>query len=127
MDIGIIFGQMLVLLTMMLVGAFVYKKKWLGEEGSANISKLVVNVFNPILVISGVLGDTDAISNDKIWGQDNPAQSGLGGKAGGKDCWQPAAGRALLCDRSSVWYTACLGIASAKKLKKYLCFDGNIF
>ena len=68
MDIGIIFGQMLVLLAMMLIGAFVYKKNWLGEEGAANISKLVVNVFNPILVISGVLGDTDAISNDKIWG-----------------------------------------------------------
>lgn len=68
MDIGIIFGQMLVLLAMMLIGAFVYKKNWLGEEGAANISKLVVNVFNPILVISGVLGDTDALSNDKIWG-----------------------------------------------------------
>lgn len=68
MDIGIIFGQMLVLLAMMLTGAFVYQKKWLGEEGSANISKLVVNVFNPMLVISGVLGDTDAISQDKIIG-----------------------------------------------------------
>ena len=54
MDIGIIFGQMLVLLTMMLTGAFVYKKKWLGEEGTANISKLVVNVFNPLLVIGGL-------------------------------------------------------------------------
>ena len=30
MDIGIIFGQMLVLLAMMLIGAFVYKKNWLG-------------------------------------------------------------------------------------------------
>lgn len=68
MDIGIIFGQMLVLLAMMLTGAFVYQKKWLGEEGAANISKLVVNVFNPMLVISGVLGDTDAISQDKIIG-----------------------------------------------------------
>lgn len=68
MDIGIIFGQMLVLLAMMLTGAFVYKKKWLGEEGSANLSKLVVNVFNPLLVISGVLGDTDAISREKIIG-----------------------------------------------------------
>lgn len=68
MDIGIIFGQMLVLMAMMLTGAFVYKKKWLGEEGSANISKLVVNVFNPLLVIGGVLGDTDAISHDKIVG-----------------------------------------------------------
>ena len=57
---------MLVLLAMMLTGTFVYKKKWLGEEGCANISKLVVNVFNPLLVIGGVLGDTDAISQEKI-------------------------------------------------------------
>lgn len=68
MDIGIIFGQMLVLLLMMLTGVFVYKKKWIGEEGSANISKLVVNVFNPLLVIGGVLGDTEAISREKIIG-----------------------------------------------------------
>lgn len=68
MDIGIIFGQMLVLLAMMLTGVFVYKKKWIGEEGSANISKLVVNVFNPLLVIGGVLGDTEAISREKIIG-----------------------------------------------------------
>ena len=66
MDMGIIFGQMLVLLAMMLTGTFVYKKKWLGAEGCANISKLVVNVFNPLLVIGGVLGDTDAISQEKI-------------------------------------------------------------
>lgn len=68
MDIGIIFGQMLVLLAMMVTGAFVFKKQWIGEEGAANISKLVVNVFNPLLVIGGVLGDTDAISKDKIFG-----------------------------------------------------------
>jgi hypothetical protein len=68
MDIGVIFGQMLVLLAMMLIGAFVYKKGWLGEEGAANISKIVVNIFNPILVISGVLGDTASISQSKIIG-----------------------------------------------------------
>lgn len=68
MDIGIIFGQMLVLLAMMLLGAFVYKKGWIGPEGEGNISKLVVNVLNPFLVVSGVLGDTDAISQEKIFG-----------------------------------------------------------
>jgi hypothetical protein len=68
MDIGVIFGQMLVLLVMMLVGAFVYKKGWLGEEGAANISKIVVNIFNPLLVIGGVLGDTASISQSKLFG-----------------------------------------------------------
>ena len=68
MDVGIIFGQMLVLLAMMLMGAFAYKKQWIGEEGSANISKVVVNIFNPLLIVSGVLGDTDTISSNKIIG-----------------------------------------------------------
>ncbi len=68
MDIGIIFGQMLILLAMMLCGAFAYKLKWIGEEGSANISKIVVNIFNPMLVLSGVMGDTSAISNEKMIG-----------------------------------------------------------
>ncbi|MDD6038534.1 MAG: AEC family transporter [bacterium] len=68
MDIGVILGQMLVLFAMMLTGTIVYKKKWLTEEGANCVSKLVVNVFNPLLVVSGVLGDTDAISADKIVG-----------------------------------------------------------
>lgn len=66
MDIGIILGQMLVLFAMMLIGVFIYKQHWLGEEGAASISKLVVNIFNPFLIISGVLGDTDAISQNKM-------------------------------------------------------------
>ena len=68
MDIFVIIQQMLVLLAMMLIGVFVYKKNWIGAQGEGNISKLVVNVLNPFLVVSGVLGDTDAISRDKIVG-----------------------------------------------------------
>jgi hypothetical protein len=68
MDIGVIFSQMLVLLGMMLIGVLVYKMGWLKEEGAADISKMVVNIFNPILVLDGVLGDTAAISQDKIIG-----------------------------------------------------------
>ncbi|MBQ8279028.1 MAG: AEC family transporter [Roseburia sp.] len=56
MNVGIIFGQMLVLLTMMAVGFFCYKKGWVSDETSGHLSKLVVNVFNPILVVNGVLG-----------------------------------------------------------------------
>lgn len=68
MDIGVIFGQMLVLLAMMLMGVFVYKRGWVKAEGERSISKLVVNICNPFLIVSGVLGDTDAISQDKIFG-----------------------------------------------------------
>lgn len=56
MNIGVVFGQMLVLLTMMAVGYWCYYKKWITDETSGQLSKLVVNVFNPVLVVNGVLG-----------------------------------------------------------------------
>ena len=56
MNIGVIFGQMLVLLVMMLVGCLVYRWGWLNAESAGRISKLVVNVFNPVLVVNSVLG-----------------------------------------------------------------------
>lgn len=68
MNVGIIFGQMLVLLAMMAVGFFCYKKNWVSDETAGHLSKLVVNVFNPILVVNGVLGQnsTDA-GNNVAW------------------------------------------------------------
>lgn len=60
MNVGIIFGQMLVLLAMMAVGFFCYKKSWVSDETAGHLSKLVVNVFNPILVVNGVLGQNSA-------------------------------------------------------------------
>lgn len=60
MNIGVIFGQMLVLLAMMAVGFFCYKKGWVTDETAGHLSKLVVNVFNPILVVNGVLGKSSA-------------------------------------------------------------------
>lgn len=68
MNIGIIFGQMLVLLAMMAVGFFCYKKSWVSDETAGHLSKLVVNVFNPILVVNGVLGQNSAdAGNDVAW------------------------------------------------------------
>lgn len=66
MDIGIIFGQMLVLLAMMMIGYFAYRAKWIDESSAGHLSKLVVNVFNPILVINGVLGQNSGGGGEKI-------------------------------------------------------------
>ena len=55
MDVFVIFGQMLVLFSMMLLGYFVYRIGWVTDDTSARLSKLVVNIFNPVLVINGVL------------------------------------------------------------------------
>ncbi len=66
MNIGIIFGQMLVLLAMMAVGYFCYKKSWVSDETAGHLSKLVVNVFNPILVVNGVLGQNSADAGNGV-------------------------------------------------------------
>lgn len=66
MNVGIIFGQMLVLLAMMAVGFFCYKKGWVTDETAGHLSKLVVNVFNPILVVNGVLGQNGAEAGNGV-------------------------------------------------------------
>ncbi|MBO5070080.1 MAG: AEC family transporter [Roseburia sp.] len=66
MDIGVIFGQMLVLFAMMMVGYFAYKGGWLDDASTGRISKLVVNVFNPILVVNGVLGQSSQYGGNKV-------------------------------------------------------------
>lgn len=66
MNTGVILGQMLVLLAMMAVGFWCYKKKWITEETSGQLSKLVVNVFNPVLVVNGVLGQNSSEAGNNL-------------------------------------------------------------
>ena len=56
MNVQIILSQMLMLFAMMLVGYFVWKKEWMDEAGYQKLSKIVVNILNPILIVNGVLG-----------------------------------------------------------------------
>lgn len=56
MDIGVILSQMAMLFAMMLTGYFVWKKEWFDENAYARLSKIVVNIFNPLLAIYGVAG-----------------------------------------------------------------------
>ena len=59
MDIFVIVQQMLVLLAMMLVGFIVFKIRWLDDNACSKMSKIVVNVLNPCLMVNGVLGGGD--------------------------------------------------------------------
>ena len=52
----IIFQKLLVLFGFMLIGYLSYKKKWISDDTSLQISGLIVNIFNPALIISGVIG-----------------------------------------------------------------------
>lgn len=66
MNVFVIFGQMLVLFAMMMIGYFTYRGKWVNDDTSARLSKLVVNVFNPVLVVNGVLGQNDSADSQKV-------------------------------------------------------------
>lgn len=65
MDMRIILSQMLMLFAMMLVGYFVWKKEWMDENSYRRLSRIVVNIFNPILVLYGVMGKSSS-GNGKL-------------------------------------------------------------
>jgi predicted permease len=56
MNALIVFQRMLVLLAMMLTGFFCYKKGILDKSSCDHISKLAINVMNPLLILDGVIG-----------------------------------------------------------------------
>ena len=56
MDIQIIISQMLMLFAMMLMGYSVWALGRFDEPAYQKLSKIVVNIFNPILVLNGVMG-----------------------------------------------------------------------
>ncbi len=56
MNIFVVIQQMLVLLVMMLVGYFAYRKTWIDDNSYGKISKIAINILNPCLMINGVLG-----------------------------------------------------------------------
>lgn len=56
MNIFVVIQQMLVLLAMMLTGYIVFRMGWLDKNACSRMSKIVVNVLNPCLMIYGVLG-----------------------------------------------------------------------
>lgn len=66
MDIQVIFEQMLMLFAMMSIGYYVWKKEWFDEAAYQKLSKIVVNILNPLLVINGVLGKDASETGSQI-------------------------------------------------------------
>ena len=54
----IIFQKLLVLFGFMFIGYFSYKRKWITDHTESQLSGLVVNIFNPALIISGVISSS---------------------------------------------------------------------
>ncbi|MCR5546604.1 MAG: AEC family transporter [Lachnospiraceae bacterium] len=58
MSVALIFQRMLMLLAMMGLGYIGYKVKWIDDYSYSKLSAVVVNIFNPALVINGALTAT---------------------------------------------------------------------
>ena len=66
MNAGIIAKQMLILFLMMLTGYAAYKKGIVSGEGAKSLSSAIINIFNPYLIISGVLNKTITYSTAMV-------------------------------------------------------------
>ena len=58
MSILTVFSQMLIFFALIMVGVACSRKNLVSEENSHSISKLIVNVFNPAIIFSSVLGNS---------------------------------------------------------------------
>ena len=67
MDIFVAAGQMLVLFAMMFTGYFLARRDWINDSLSSALSRLVVNIFNPFLMISSVFGQSLNQSGPLFW------------------------------------------------------------
>ncbi len=67
MDIWVVGQQMMMLFAMMLVGYFLAKIHWIDGTLSSALSRLVVNVFNPFLILSSVFGESISETGTVFW------------------------------------------------------------
>lgn len=67
MSIFTVFFQMLALLIMIGTGYFVTKTGMMDEHTNNQMSKMIVNVFNPLLVFSSAANSVGLISLDTVW------------------------------------------------------------
>lgn len=66
MYIKVIIEQMIVLFAMILCGYLLWRKKWIDDGMHLQLSKLVVQVFNPLLIINGVINKTSTLGKDAL-------------------------------------------------------------
>lgn len=60
-DSLIILEKLVLLFCFIFVGFFCFRKGWLTKQGTSEISNLIVNVFNPLLMISTALSGSGSI------------------------------------------------------------------
>ena len=66
MTIITVFFQMLALLIMIGAGYFMARKGMMDSHTNTQMSKMIVNVFNPMLILSSAAGSAGLVSLGKI-------------------------------------------------------------
>jgi len=66
MNIFIIVQQMLILFAMMVVGYAAYRLSWLDDNACGKLSKVIVNILNPCMMINGVLGKEASLEKSML-------------------------------------------------------------
>lgn len=66
MSIWIVQKQMIVIFVMILIGAYLYRKKHLSNESSKDLSWLIVNVTNPITLLCSALSEEEKVSAGEL-------------------------------------------------------------
>lgn len=66
MSIWIVQKQMIVIFVMILIGAYLYRKKHLSNESSKDLSWLIVNVTNPITLLCSALTEEEKVSAGEL-------------------------------------------------------------
>lgn len=62
MSILVVLEQMIIIMILIIIGIFLFRKKMLSEDTSRQISGLIVNVTNPAVLICSAFDDTPKIS-----------------------------------------------------------------
>lgn len=66
MNVFVVIQQMLVLLVMIMVGFFAYRGNWIDDHSYGKLSKIVINILNPCILINGVLGKNNTLNGQVV-------------------------------------------------------------
>ncbi len=69
MSITVVLQQMVIIFLLIGIGMILFRRKMLSEEGSKQISGLIINVTNPALLICSALEDSPKASRSwaSLW------------------------------------------------------------
>ncbi len=62
MSISVVLEQMIIIMILIIVGIFLFRKKMLSEDTSRQLSGLIVNITNPAVLICSAFDDTPKVS-----------------------------------------------------------------